>query len=39
MIVGVVVDHASGVLPEAGDLVALAQQRSREAAAIRNTPR
>jgi AcrR family transcriptional regulator len=39
MIVGVFVEYASGVLPEGGDLVALAQQRSREAAAILNTPR
>ena len=38
MIVGVFVEHASGVLEEGQDLTALALQRAHEAAAILNTP-
>jgi AcrR family transcriptional regulator len=38
MIVGVFVEHASGVLDETEDLTALALQRAREAAAILNPP-
>jgi AcrR family transcriptional regulator len=38
MIVGVFVEHASGVLEEGQDLTALARQRAHEAAAILNTP-
>jgi hypothetical protein len=34
MIVGVFVEHAAGVLEEGQDLMELAQQRAREAAAV-----
>jgi len=36
MIIGVFVEHASGVLPEGGDLIAMARERAREAAEILN---